>query len=253
MSEFASAFLYPPFPFLLLLIVGMGLRRYTRFHRAGRRAELLAIIILVLSVVPLTAKLALLPALRSVARWHGGVQVGAVVAPTAGAFEDIDGKWRPSFRSIQRVGLAVAMREELGVPLLISGGSLREDGSSEARIVAESLGIAPDQVWLYETAQDTHENARALAAKLRELRVNCVLIVTSLPHMPRMAASMRANGLKVYAMSVPSPEIEQFSWWDLVPSSRGLGLSRTASQVYGGLLLYMLRGWILPSDLISRA
>ena len=66
MNEVASAFLYPPFPFLLLLVAGLALRRFTPFRHAGRRAAMLTVVMLMLSVVPLTAKLALLPVLHSV-------------------------------------------------------------------------------------------------------------------------------------------------------------------------------------------
>ncbi len=69
-------------------------------------------------------------------------------------------------------------------------------------------------------------------------------MVTSLLHMPRMAASLRASGLKVYGMPVPVPQLESFGWRDLVLSNRGLALSKAVSKVYAGLALYLLRGWI---------
>ena len=212
---------------------------------------MLAVVLLVLSVIPLAAKLALLPLTQAVPRWHEGIQVGAVVVPTGGAYEDIDGRWRPSFESVQRVGLASAMQAKLGIPLLVTGGTLRRNGISEARIVAETLGLETGQVWFDESARNTHENARALALRLNELKIGRVLMVTSFSHMPRMAASLRANGLQVYGKPVPAPEIESLSWRDLVPSNRGLALSKAVSKVYAGLALYLLRGWVLPADLVG--
>jgi uncharacterized SAM-binding protein YcdF (DUF218 family) len=134
---------------------------------------------------------------------------------------------------------------------LITGGSLREGGIFEARIVTEACGFAPGQVWLDESARNTHENARALAVRLRELKIDRVILVTSLTHVPRMAASLRANGLIVFAMPVPAPGIQNFGWNDLVQNNKGLALSRAASQVYGGLALYLFRGWISLGDLIG--
>lgn len=87
--------------------------------------------------------------------------------------------------------------------------------------------------------------------RLRELQIERVLLVTSLTHVPRMAASLRANGVKVFAMPVPAPWLQNFGWRDLVPSNRGLALSRAASQVYGGLTLYFIRVWISLGDLIG--
>ena len=252
MSEVASAFLYPPFPFLLLLVAGLALRRFTHFRHAGRRTATLAVVMLVLSVVPLTAKLALLPMLHAVPRWHEGLQVGAIVVPTGGAFEDIGGRWHPSHESVQRVGLAATMQEKLGIPLLITGGNIRKEGVSEARIVAETLGLEPDHVWFDESARNTHENALVLADRLSEMKVDRIMMVTSLSSMPRMAASLRANGLNVYAMPVPAPAVERFGWRDIVPSNHGLALATTASKVYGGLALYLVRGWISPADLVGQ-
>ena len=249
MSEFASTFLYPPFPFLVLLVAGLAVKRYTRFRRAGQRAHVIAVVALVLSVLPLTAKIMLLPLFQAVAVWQVGTQVGAIVVPTGGAYEDTSGSWRPSSKSMRRIGLAAAMQTRLGIPLLMTGGSLRESGISEARIVADAYGFEAGQVWLDESARNTHENARALAARLRKLQVDRALVVTSLTHTPRMVASLHAHGLKAFAMPVPAPEIQNIGWRDLVPSNRGVALSRTASQVYGGLILYLMRGWISLDDL----
>ena len=251
MSEFAAAFLYPPFPFLVLLVAGLAMNRYTRFRRAGQRAHVIAVVALVFSVLPMTAKIVLLPLFQSVTIWQNGIQVGAIVVPTGGAYEDTSGYWRPSSESMRRIGLAAAMQTRLGIPLLITGGKLREGGISEARIVADAHGFKPGQVWLDESARNSHENARALAVRLRELQINRVLLVTSLTHVPRMAASLRANGLNVFAMPVPAPGIQKFGWRDLVPSNRGLALSRAASQVYGGLALYLIRGWISLRNLVG--
>ncbi len=251
MSEFASTFLYPPFPFLVLLVTGLAVRRYTRFRRTGQRVHVIAVFAMVLLALPLTAKIMLLPLFQSVAIWQDGTQVGAIVVPTGGAFEGMRGRWHPSSESIWRVGQAIEVQKKLNLPLLISGGTPSEDGISEARVVADAYGFATGQVWLDESARNTHENARALAERLRELQIDRVLLVTSLKHVPRMAASLRANGLEVFAMPVPAPEIQNFGWRDLVPSNQGLALSSTASKVYGGLVLYLIRGWISLSDLVG--
>ncbi len=251
MGEFASTFLYPPFSLVCLLTAGLLVRKFTRFGRAGRKIELFAIGALLLTVVPLTGKLALFPLLHSVPRWQEGIQVGAVVVPTAGAYTDIGGRWHPSFTSIQRVTLAVEIQSRLRIPLLISGGKLGKGGVSEAGVVAQNIGLLPDQVWLDETARNSHENALVIADQLLELKVNRVLLVTSLTHLPRMAACLRAEGVEVYSAPVPVPEIERFGWQDLIPSNRGLGLSVDASKVYAGLFLYFFRGWITPADLVG--
>jgi len=251
MNEFASTFLYPPLPFILLLVVGFVVRRYTDFRGLGQRTEAIAVAALMFSVLPLTAKLVLFPLLQTVPIWQDEIYVGAIVVPTGGAYEDTNGYWHPSSESMRRVGLAAAIQTKLGIPLLITGGSLREGGISEARIVADASGLDSGRVWLDESARNTHENARALAVRLRELQINRVLLVTSLTHVPRMAASLRANGLIVVSAPVSARWIQKLGWRDLVPSNRGLALSRAASQVYGGLVLYLIRGWISFGDLVD--
>jgi len=251
MNEFAATFLYPPFPIVVLLVFGFLVRGYTRFRGLGQRTEVIAVVALVFLVLPLTAKIIFFPLLQTVPIWQDKTYVGAIVVPTGGAYQDTNGNWHPSSESMRRVGLAATIQKKLKIPLLITGGNLREGEISEARIVADASGLDPDQVWLDEYARNTHENARALAVRLRELQIDRVLLVTSLTHVPRMAASLRANGLIVLAAPVSAPWVQSFGWRDFVPSNRGMALSRAASQVYGGLALYLIRDWISFSDLVS--
>ena len=60
-KSFASTFLSPSFPLVILLLSGFVVGRYTHFRRLGQRTKAIAALVLILSLVPLTAKIMFLP------------------------------------------------------------------------------------------------------------------------------------------------------------------------------------------------
>jgi uncharacterized SAM-binding protein YcdF (DUF218 family) len=101
--------------------------------------------------------------------------------------------------SLQRVRYAARLARLTGLPVLASGGSLRQDEPSVASLMAASLeqdfGVAPR--WLEERSTDTHQNAEFSAEILRAAGIERIYLVTHSWHMPRALAAFERTGLQV--------------------------------------------------------
>lgn len=134
-------------------------------------------------------------------------------------------------------------------PLILVSGAALDGGTSEAQSMARYLkneGIPEKNILIEEASYTTRENAIYSAQKLKENRVNRVLLVTSSLHMARAMASFQKQGVNVIAAPV-APQITKpnNSWlaiWQ--PSYQSLNASRSIIKEYVGLLVYWLRGWI---------
>jgi uncharacterized SAM-binding protein YcdF (DUF218 family) len=105
--------------------------------------------------------------------------------------------------SMARVDYALHLHRETGLPIALSGGTPLGDRPASAEVAAG---------WLRQQAQvepllveanslDTWENARESAARLTDLGVERVLLVTHAFHMPRAMISAKAAGID----AVPAP------------------------------------------------
>ena len=132
--------------------------------------------------------------------------------------------------------------------ILVSGAAL-DGGTSEAQSMARYLknaGIAEKNILLEEQSYTTRENAIYSAQKLKNLKLNQILLVTSSLHMARAMASFEKQGVNVIAAPV-APQITRpnDSWLAIwKPNYQSLNASRSIIKEYVGLLVYWLRGWI---------
>ena len=103
--------------------------------------------------------------------------------------------------SLERIDYGLALHRRTGLPILLSGGSVRGDSRPLAELGAD---------WLQERAgvkvlaidsdsRDTWENARNSAETLRRHGIGRVLLVTHAFHMPRAMLSAKAAQIDVIA------------------------------------------------------
>lgn len=152
-------------------------------------------------------------------------------------------------KTTTRVSRGAELYAAQRAPLILVSGAALDGGTSEAQSMARYLkneGIPEKNIQLEEQSYTTRENAIYSAKKLKELRANKVLLVTSSLHMARAIASFQKQGVNVIAAPV-APQITRpnDSWlaiWQ--PSYQSLNASRSIIKEYVGLLVYWLRGWI---------
>ena len=129
----------------------------------------------------------------------------AIVVLSAGYIEEAPEYGGPTVDalSLQRIRYAARLARVTGLPVLASGGRVRELDASIASLMAAALkkdfGVAAR--WLEERSTDTHQNAEFSAEILRAAGVERIYLVTHAWHMPRARAAFVRAGLAV----VPAP------------------------------------------------
>ncbi len=178
----------------------------------------------------------------------GGTTAGYFPQPIAGLNEAGD----------RLLYAAYLYQQGIADQLLITGGTLPGDDSSEAAEMAQILtimGVPEADLILEDQALNTYDNGRFSKAILQEQGIDEILLVTSAMHMPRAKAVFEKQGFDV----TPAPTdfyAQQAEWttsrtenllgksFDLLPNSRALGIGTNAIREYMGLVIYRLRGWI---------
>lgn len=147
--------------------------------------------------------------------------------------------------SLERLRYGARLARQTGLPVLLSGGTLREE-FAEAQLMREALlqdfGIAAQ--WTESTSRDTRENARNSALALGREGIARILLVTHAAHMPRARAEFAAAGLEVIAAPTAwqsAPGGEALELRDFVPTPRAAFSGWYATHEWLGLLALRLR------------
>lgn len=148
-------------------------------------------------------------------------------------------------RSLVRVRYAAKLAKELGLPVLVSGGSSAElENISEAELMAQVLDseFKTPVDWLEPDSTNTAENARFSRRLLQELGVNNIVLVTQAYHMPRAALEFRKAGFQV----LPAPtafigHAGESRWHDWLPTPAAWANSYLLAHETIGMLWYRIR------------
>ena len=93
------------------------------------------------------------------------------------------------------------LHRRTGLPILVTGGTLRTSEPPVAALMADSL-VHDFQVparWVERESRDTWENARLSAAILHEQGITSVYVVTQAWHMRRAIVAFADTGITVTA------------------------------------------------------
>ena len=132
---------------------------------------------------------------------------------------------------------AARLHRQTGLPVLASGG----DGEAAAIKNHLEKNLYTPVKWTEGSSLNTEQNARFSADILATAQVNKIILVTHAMHMRRAQAMFVDQGFEV----VPAPT--DFSAWpelrlrDLLPSSEGRKLAKSALHEVFGLAFYKLR------------
>ncbi len=105
--------------------------------------------------------------------------------------------------SLERIDYGLALHRRTGLPILLSGGSVRGDTRPLAELGADWLQdrAGVKVVTVDSDSRDTWENARNSAETLHRLGIKRVLLVTHAFHMPR--AMLSAKTAQIDAIAAP--------------------------------------------------
>ncbi|WP_350016679.1 YdcF family protein [Rhodanobacter sp. IGA1.0] len=141
-----------------------------------------------------------------------------------------------------RTGFGFLLFQHAKAPyVLLSGGN----GDAAAMAAAlETWGVEPSALILETRSLNTHQNAKYVAAIMKDRKLRRILLVTSSIHMPRAVASFKKEGVEV----TPAPALDRRSEHRSVKRrwrpATVLLLTGQSLKEYCGMLYYRLRGWL---------
>jgi uncharacterized SAM-binding protein YcdF (DUF218 family) len=145
--------------------------------------------------------------------------------------------------SLERVRTGAALFRRTRLPILVSGGPLREGEPPLALVMADSL-VHDFEVpvrWVETSSRDTWENAHMSATILHEQGIKSVYLVTQAWHMRRAIIAFRDTGIVV---TVAPPRLDRPPTplaTDFLPEIAGWRSSFYALHEWIGCAYYALR------------
>jgi uncharacterized SAM-binding protein YcdF (DUF218 family) len=257
-QDFLRGLIAIPMPFMVLGTAGLILWRWRRTSRALLAASAAG---LLLTSLPVTGKLLLMPLRSMVQEWApDGEPVDAILVPTAGIYYDGNGRWWASAGSVRRLAGALAARETLKgtnrqpIPIVISGGRTKTDGPAEAAVLVKQFNLSGPGVILETAALNSHQTAVNLERQLRALGIRRLVVFTNVWHMARMAGVLRHEGFDVrgvtdYGESHAESDHNKYGILDFLPQPSGFRLSAWSTNALAGILWYFIAGRLSPGDL----
>lgn len=237
-----------PMPILWLLVLGLVLWRWMRLSRA---LFLTATVLFLAISLPASGKLMVSSLQGGAPAFDGEAQEGtsAILVPSGGTIDDGTGRWWPSTSSILRLASALRLRNELSLPVILSGGSPKAGQLPEAETLAASFDLHGPDVRLETRARDSNESAKAVARLLAGEANPRVILVTSAVHVARMSAVLRHHGIDVVAVAGVGIAPNGWTPGDFLPSYRGFKMNQGAFREYMVIAWYLATGRLSLRDL----
>ena len=242
-----KAWLLPPGILLILLMIGWVFARRA-FGRILLFLTIAAFYLLATSFGAgwLASRLETIPATPINALERSGAD--AILVFLAGVRDnnpELDGRDNLSGSSLERIDFALTLHRQTGLPILLSGGSLKEDTETLADLgqawLIQQANVT--RIVLDDSSRDTWENATNSAILLRERGFTRPLLVTHAYHMPRSLFSARTAGIDAipapfaFIHNTQTPDSDASDW---VPGAHNLAKSYLVLHEMAGLLWYKL-------------
>ena len=242
------------YPLGLAILLALFALIFGRFRRVSRAALLLAVLLLWLPAMPVTANLLALG-------WEAAYppvavaelpKADAVVLLGGFAAQPMPPRVAPDLNAAADRLFEAARLFHAGkaAHIVASAGNLPWDPvvAPEAHWVGQllgELGVPADAVILESRSRNTYENALFTAPILRDKGWHSVLLVTSATHMRRAMATFRKAGLDVTAATtdVQGSFPVASGPLDFLPSADALSATSDMIKEMIGMVYYRLRGW----------
>jgi uncharacterized SAM-binding protein YcdF (DUF218 family) len=234
----------PPLGLVLLIAVGWLMRR--RWRRPGQAIVALGLLLLYLVSTPLVGS-ALLESLQEFPPLAAGAHdqdAGAIVVLGADLYRRAPeyGGDTVGTLSLQRLRYGAKLHRETALPVLVTGGSLRDSSAPVAEIMGRALrdefNVSTD--WLETTSRNTYENAKHSSEILKAAGIRRIYLVTHAWHMPRAKSVFQAMDLEVVPAPTAFLSSGPFKPLDLLPTAGGMVMSYYAMYEWLGRLWYHL-------------
>jgi uncharacterized SAM-binding protein YcdF (DUF218 family) len=240
----ANALLVPPISLLVVALLGSLIERgYGRIGRFLRWAGLLSLLVLALPVTSGVLMIALERDLPLTPPPGSPPQAIVILGGDVVQNDEESLVLHLGQVSLERVRAGAALSRRTGLPILVSGGSVRDDEPAVAATMADSL-MRDFQVparWSEDASHDTWENARLSAAILRGQGIGSVYVVTNAWHMRRALMAFADTGITATAAPPRMDQLLTPFGANYVPVSGAWQESYLALHEWIGCAYYALR------------
>jgi len=240
-TNLVANFILPPTLFFGLMAIGLWQGRKKRWARWLTVGSLIVFVLLSVSAVssllvqpfeaaspPLdTARIHNLPKHGAmIVVLGGGRRLGAIEYPGG---ETLGGA------SLERSRYGARLAKMTGLPLSVSGGKPDGGTLSEAALMKDFIETELKQpvAIVEDQSFDTRQNAQYMLARLAPLKIDTVILVTDVLHMPRAARTFEALGVKVIPAPIGFQTTAPISVLNFLPSVGGL---RESAYVFHELI-----------------
>lgn len=236
-------FLLPPLSIFVLAALLALLRRYGIVPR--RAPTILTLVVAYALCTPMLGEslLAVHQVHPPLTREDMNRKAGAVVVLGAGYRDAAPefGGTRLDALSLERILYAKAVQGTTDLPLLVTGGRIRETEPPIGAVMRDFLRfrLNAEVRWTETRAENTWQNAKYSARVLRDAGIGRVYLVTHAWHMPRAVAAFEAHGLEIVPAPTGFVEISNLDARALLAGRQGLNASYYALHEVFGRFAYM--------------
>jgi uncharacterized SAM-binding protein YcdF (DUF218 family) len=221
-----KALLLPPGGPLVLAVIGMLVAR--RWRRIGASFVALGIAALYILAMPLVSAWLVQKASNRAAPVdvESARKAQAIVILGGGVRRDAPDYGGDTLGrlSLERVRYGARLARETGLPVIVSGGSVRGDTPPEAQLMREALEreFSVPVRWTEATSRNTRENAKRSAEMLRSEGIEGIVLVVHAFDVPRAREEFERWGLRVIPAPTLLPSFGQIRLEDFLPSAAAL-------------------------------
>jgi uncharacterized SAM-binding protein YcdF (DUF218 family) len=246
LKKLVTPFILPPGIFILALISSGMLIIFLKRRKIGIFNLALGLLLWVFCSAPFSNYL--IGGLESEFDIYPEVTGDCIILLGGGIIDkvpDFSGFGTPTDSMLARIVTAVRVQKKLDIPIIVSGGRIYPNTSSEAQIAKRflvDLGVAEGQIMMEENARDTYENAKYAKEICQRKNYQKPILITSAFHMKRALFSFRKAGLDIiaYPAGFRSKNAQDLRWVSYLPRSSSLEVTSDALHEYLGILFYKL-------------
>lgn len=247
LKKIVAPFMLPP-GLLMLLLFGWGIWCLHRKARAGALGAFsIGVLMWLMSVTP-TADL-LMSGLEADYPIPKNFHADAIIMLGGASYRDVadlSGEGAPGRGTMTRLVTTARLYRRLGVPIIVSGGSVFDQGASIAELTRRflvDLGVPPAHILLDDHSRDTYENALLSKLICDRYGFRNPLLVTTGFHLKRAVFSFEAVGMKVtpFPCGLTTYPGKDYHWYHWLPEASSLSATSAALHEWLGLLFYRIR------------
>lgn len=245
-KKLITPFVLPPGIFVLALIAAGALFIFKKRRKIGISNLALGLLLWIFCSAPFSNYL--IGGLESEFDLSADVSGECIILLGGGIIDgvhDFSGIGTPTDSMLSRIVTAVRLQRKLDIPIIVSGGKIRENISSEAQIARRflvDLGVAEGKILIEENARDTYENAKYTRDICLTRNFQKPILVTSAFHMKRALLAFKKVGLDVapYPAGFRSKNAQEVEWLSYLPRAGSLEAASDAIHEHLGILFYRL-------------